>query len=115
MAHSDAFVAEMKALLIAEKEKLEGQLSRFAAPSDVSGNYETKFEDIGPDSDENASEVEMYADNIALEDNLEKQLGEVNAALARIEQGTYGICVNTGKEISEDRLRAYPAAETALL
>lgn len=114
MALSDAFVAEMKVLLTAEKEKLEQQLSRFAAPTEVPGEYETKFEDIGPDADENASEVEMYADNIALEDNLEQQLAQVNAALARIEGGTYGICVKTGKEISEDRLRAYPAAETAL-
>ncbi len=114
MALSDEFVAEMKALLIVEKEKLEAQLSRFANPTEVSGNYETKFEDIGPDADENASEVEMYADNIALEDNLEQQLEQVNAALARIEKGAYGICVKTGKEITEDRLRAYPAAETAL-
>ncbi len=114
MALSHDFVEEMKLVLLKEKESLESQLLRFAKPKEGAGGYETKFEDIGPDADENASEVEMYADNIALEDNLEQQLGKVVAALERIEKGTYGMCLRSGKEIGEDRLRAFPAAETAL-
>jgi RNA polymerase-binding protein DksA len=35
-------------------------------------------------------------------------LQEVDAALGRIEQGTYGICEETGKPIPEERLRAVP-------
>lgn len=35
-------------------------------------------------------------------------LGEIDAALARIEAGTYGTCTNCGKDISVGRLEAYP-------
>jgi RNA polymerase-binding protein DksA len=37
-------------------------------------------------------------------------LQEVDAALRRIEQGTYGTCEETGKPIPEERLRAVPWA-----
>src|ERR671937_3031645 len=35
-----------------------------------------------------------------LEENAEHVLGEIDAALARIEAGTYGTCTRCGKEIS---------------
>jgi RNA polymerase-binding protein DksA len=40
----------------------------------------------------------------------ESALQEVDAALGRIEQGTYGICEESGKPIPEERLRAVPWA-----
>ncbi len=43
---------------------------------------------------------------IAGRDTLE--LGEIDAALARIEQGTYGTCEVCGGAIGRDRLRALP-------
>lgn len=101
---------ELKNKLLEEKGRLEKELSSFARPTGVPGSYETKFEDIGTDPDENASEVEAYADNLALENNLEKQLREINEALDRMDKGTYGICDNCRQEIGLDRLRAYPAA-----
>ncbi|MEA3321754.1 MAG: TraR/DksA C4-type zinc finger protein [Bacillota bacterium] len=41
----------------------------------------------------------------------EKLLGEIEEALARIEEGTYGICVDTGEEIPFERLEALPYAK----
>ncbi len=38
----------------------------------------------------------------------ESQLDEVDAALARLRAGTYGVCEDTGKTISAERLRAVP-------
>lgn len=104
----------LKAKLASEKERLEKELSRFAKQTGAPGNYETKFNDMGTDPDENASEVEEYVDNLGLETNLEGQLKDVADALAKMEAGTYGICEETGKEISLERLEAYPAARTAL-
>jgi RNA polymerase-binding protein DksA len=40
----------------------------------------------------------------------ESALQQVDAALRRIEQGTYGICEESGKPIPEERLRAVPWA-----
>lgn len=107
-------LAEFRDKLLAEKSRLEAELSRFAKSTGVPGNYETQIENIGTDPDDNATEVEGYVDNLALESNLESQLKDTNAALEKMEKGTYGICENTGKEISVDRLKAYPAARTAI-
>jgi DnaK suppressor protein len=45
-----------------------------------------------------------------LEEHDERLLGEIDAALKRIEDGTYGICVNCGAQISPERLEAMPWA-----
>ena len=59
-------------------------------------------------------EVEDYVDNLGVETTLEKELKDVMDALAKLEKGTYGLCETSGQEIALDRLRAYPAARTAL-
>jgi DnaK suppressor protein len=43
-------------------------------------------------------------------DNEQQLLAEIDAALQRIEDGTYGICSNCGKSISPERLEALPWA-----
>jgi RNA polymerase-binding protein DksA len=45
-----------------------------------------------------------------LEENSEHVLAEIDAALKRIEDGTYGICTSCGKAIPEERLEARPWA-----
>ena len=45
-----------------------------------------------------------------LEDTVEHLLAEIDAALRRIEEGTYGTCVVCGRPIGEERLRAVPYA-----
>lgn len=114
MALDQTTLDTLKEKLLAEKARLESELSRFAKSTDAVGNYETQIENIGTDPDENATEVEGYVDNLALEDNLEGQLRDVNDALAKMEKGVYGVCEKTGKEIALDRLEAYPAARTAI-
>ena len=45
-------------------------------------------------------------------DELDEAMGElrdVDAALSRIDEGTYGVCVTCGKPISEERLELLPA------
>ncbi len=69
---------------------------------------------MGSDEDEQASEVEQYVDDIALEANLESQLKDVIDALEKIETGKYGVCEETGEMISEERLRVYPQARTVV-
>lgn len=114
MSLDQSTIDELKGKLRSEKEHLEGELSRFAKPTGGVGGYETQFENIGTDPDENASEVEEYVDNLALEQNLESQLKDVNDALEKMEKGTYGVCEQTGKDIETERLKAYPAARTAI-
>jgi len=107
-------VDELKAKLMEEKKALEKELSAIAKPTGTPGVYETKHDEIGESQDENATEAEEYSDNFALENNLEKQLKEVNNALGRMKNGTYGACDNCGTQLSLDRLRAYPAARKCI-
>jgi RNA polymerase-binding protein DksA len=45
-----------------------------------------------------------------LEENSEHVLSDIDAALKRIEDGTYGVCTTCGMQISEERLEARPWA-----
>jgi len=45
-----------------------------------------------------------------LEENSEHVLADIDAALRRIEDGTYGICTSCGRRIAEERLEARPWA-----
>ncbi len=114
MPFDTALLAEFKEKLLGEKSRLESELSRFAKSTGAEGSYETQIENIGSDPDENATEVEGYVDNLALESNLEGQLRDVIDALDKMDKGSYGVCEKTGKDISTDRLKAYPAARTAI-
>jgi DnaK suppressor protein len=49
-----------------------------------------------------------------LEENSTRMLLQVDAALARVEAGTYGTCMNCGREISTERLEAYPWASLCI-
>ena len=105
-------LVELKEKLIQEKERVKEELGRIAKPTKNTDDYNTTFDNIGDDEDENASEVEEYADNLALETTLEKQLRETSEALEKIKLGIYGKCENCGADIPVERLRAYPAAKT---
>ncbi len=114
MALDTTTLAQLKERLLADKARLEEELTRFAQPTGTPGDYETKFEVIGSDPDENASEVEAYADNLSLEGTLEDNLRDVNDALSKMVAGTYGVCEKTSKEIPLERLQANPAARTVI-
>jgi DnaK suppressor protein len=108
-------IEELKAQLLKEKEDLEKSLSRIARPLDLKeGDYETNFEELGTDKDDNATEVDQYVGNASVEASLERNLQEVLEALNRIEKGTYGICENCKKEINLERLRVNPSARTCM-
>jgi RNA polymerase-binding transcription factor DksA len=114
MAIDKKIVKELKGKLLNEKERIEKELASFANPSGTPGDYKTKFGDIGTDTDENASEVEEYTDNLALENALERKLKDISIALDKMEKGTYGICDNCHEEIGTERLQIYPAARTCM-
>jgi RNA polymerase-binding protein DksA len=50
----------------------------------------------------------------SLEENAEHLLADIDAALQRIEEGTYGTCANCGTQIPEARLEALPWATTCI-
>ena len=104
-----------KTRLLEEKTLLETNLSTVGRrnphnPSD----WEAIPSETGTESDVNdqAEVLESYAENTAILNELEIRYNAVLSALARIEEGTYGVCSIGGEQIEEDRLRADPAATT---
>jgi DnaK suppressor protein len=43
-----------------------------------------------------------------------EQIAEIDAAIGRLEEGTYGVCVKCGQPVGRDRLAARPAAATCI-
>lgn len=76
--------------------------SRLDASGDLS-SMPIHMADLGTDNYE-----QEFA--LGLMDSERKLLREIDEALERIEQGTYGTCVGTGKKISKARLEAQPWA-----
>lgn len=63
-----------------------------------------------PDSEEQAQERENDEVVDAIGDETRQSIREINQALRRLEEGSYGICGNCGKAIAAARLEALPEA-----
>jgi RNA polymerase-binding protein DksA len=57
-----------------------------------------------------ASQVFEQQRDLALRDRAVQQLAQVDAAIARLDDGTYGRCIRCGREIPRERLEALPWA-----
>ena len=104
-----------KTRLEEEKGRLEQELATIGRknPSNP-GDWEAVPQKTGlePDPNDRADQMEEYSENNAILTDLEIRYNEVKDALARIDNGTYGLCKICGKEIEADRLDADPSADT---
>jgi RNA polymerase-binding protein DksA len=60
-------------------------------------------------ADQGSATFERELD-MTLEENARTALGEVTAALARLDAGAYGVCARCAAEIPVERLEANPTA-----
>jgi len=96
------------ALLRQEQAGLQAQLQELGYADHGSGlNYDSNFADSSQVTAERGE-----AERLALE--LRDALDEVEAALKRLEDGTYGMCEVCGKPIGAARLEAMPAARLCI-
>jgi RNA polymerase-binding transcription factor DksA len=99
--------------LDAEREKLQGLVAELRT--------ETREEDARPagelvaddqHSSDGANETVEEQKDLSILESLEVELAEVEAALRRLDDGTYGVDEVTGERIDPDRLDARPEART---
>jgi RNA polymerase-binding transcription factor DksA len=88
-------IEEMRAELDGETESGDSELA----------DYDQHPADSGSDTFEREKDLSIL-------DGLEAELAEIEAAIDRIEQGTYGIDEVTGAPIDPARLEAVPEART---
>ncbi len=82
------------------------------------GSLDDEVEEISAGSDNHVGDTATATlgreIDYTLGENSEHVLSEINAALKRIEAGTYGTCGACGKEIAPERLEAYPWASLCI-
>jgi DnaK suppressor protein len=100
---TDATLADIRASLEEERDKLVRQLSDLGEGPEGSLAFDQNFADSSQVTAERA-EVE------ALVGSLKESLDDVEHALAKFEAGTYGVCETCGQPIPPARLEAKPAA-----
>ena len=108
-------IENIKKVLNNEKKLLENELASIGKV-DKDGDWEAVPEEqtTGPESDENdlADRSEDYEERSSILDSLETRLEDINKALSKIEDNSFGFCENCKKEIEGDRLEINPAAPT---
>ncbi len=93
--------------LLEELSKLQEQLERLEAAEYESVGYSNHIADDATDAFEQAV-------GVALQRKIEATLDEVKRALAKFEDGTYGLCEACGARIDRARLEVLPYAEYCL-
>jgi DnaK suppressor protein len=90
-------------LLARERERIERSLVKRA------------HTDTGEPAEDNAANLgsDLYQDELdeGLADDLREDLAAVERAEARLAAGTYGLSIESGKPIPDERLEAQPTAE----
>ena len=73
-------------------------------------NFDADFPDYGNSNsiEDNASEVTDYTTNLSVEKELEGDLRDIENALKRIADGSYGRCKYCKKDIEIERLKIRP-------
>ena len=98
-------IASAEKALRKAREQLVHQLDELGAAE--SGDLRSDIDFGGSFADAAAVTAER-TEVLGVVDSLKGQVADIDAALAAIEAGTYGICKRCGKEIGADRLEFRP-------
>jgi DnaK suppressor protein len=98
---TDPLLADPRAALLAERDRLRAGIAEgIVAPGPMTYGSQAAA----------ASQVFEQQRDLALRDRNEQQLAAVEAALGRLDDGTYGACARCGRPIAQARLDALPWA-----
>jgi DnaK suppressor protein len=98
---TDPLLQDPRADLLAERARLRAGIAEgIVAPGPMTYGSQAAA----------ASPVFEQQRDLALRDRNEQHLAAVDAALARLDDGTYGTCVRCGRPIAPERLDALPWA-----
>jgi RNA polymerase-binding protein DksA len=108
--------AQFRDALLDERQRVEHALATLR--DDHAGSLDDEVEEVSPTADnhlgETASATLGREIDYTLGDNAEQVISEIDAALERIEDGSYGTCSNCGEEIPRARLEANPWASLCI-
>jgi DnaK suppressor protein len=97
-----AALEERKVVLVSDLERLEQEMQWLGIEQG------TERGSLGNHLGDDGSSVMEQERISTVSADLHDVLQQVNAALERMDQGTYGVCQRCGKQINRDRLEAFP-------
>jgi len=102
--------------LLKERERVQAALANLR--DSHPGSLDEEVDEVAATSDNHMGDVATATlgreIDYTLGENSEQVLGEIDRALQRIEDGTYGKCTACGSEIAAERLEAYPWASLCI-
>ena len=105
-----------RAVLLEERERVENAIANLK--DDHRGSLEDEVDEVSGTNDQDLAQTATATldreIDYTLEENSTQVLGEIDAALLRIDAGTYGTCTSCGDEIPVARLEAYPWASLCI-
>lgn len=104
---SEATLSDLRASLEQERSDLRARLAEMGLLSGGELSFDQNFADSSQVTAERG-EVE------ALAGNLRESLSDVEDAIVKLDNGTFGVCEGCGQPIAPDRLEAKPAAKLCM-
>lgn len=98
-------MADTKTVLLDKKSDLEGELRELEKRPSEQGSIS-----FGKRVGEGTSMAVDRLSQVAVHDKLQGTLADVDRALVKLDEGSYGVCDVCGQPIGEDRLEALPWA-----
>lgn len=98
---TDPLLQDPRAALIAERDRLRSEIAEtIVTPEPMTYGSQAAA----------ASQVFEQQRDLALRDKNDRHLLDVEAAIQRLDDGTYGACIRCGRPIAAERLDALPWA-----
>jgi DnaK suppressor protein len=92
------------------RQGLERERDEIRKTMEMPGQVKLTDDLDNPDQGDLALQYSSIESTSVVRETLEDRLNAIEEALRRIEDGTYGRCVECGNEISAERLESEPAA-----
>lgn len=108
LRYSDAELQEFKELILQKLEKARHDLKQLQESLSNPNDDGAVEAHSGQKLMDEAADVSEREQNSQLAARLQKFINNLENALQRIENKTYGVCKETGTLISKERLRAVP-------
>ena len=114
---TDDQLAQFKQMLLDEKTRLEKERHQYfeddRADMEADASGEMSHGDMNSTADNATDLYDRERDQSAIE-NFDRLLGKVNRALAKMDEGTYGLSDIDGTPIPVERLEVVPYAATTV-
>lgn len=111
MALSTKLQETYRTRLTEEHARIEADLAELGSENiDLGVSQQDEGGGAGNHMADDATDVMEQQRNYALIENLQNRRRDVDHALSRLDEGTYGFCERCGKVINPERLEALPFA-----